>query len=195
MDSLLHLASDMWICIFTFLRLRNIISLTVVSKQMRIVSLLNENWYTISDTNKILYGFVCKIFESRSDVPYPFHKIKQMNSTNYCNKLRFGGYLKLFKIFPKNQKDYLKFYDHFPDYQYLCTPRIDHDKIFYEKTFKGIYNYHWRYDIIEPKSPHNITEIIMPNIIMFDCEILMKCFPQIEKLVLGNIKHVGYPEY
>jgi hypothetical protein len=60
-------------------RLRDIIKLMSVSKNLRRISLLEEIWYVITDTEEILYAFIRKIFQSTSNISYPYTKIRRMD--------------------------------------------------------------------------------------------------------------------
>jgi hypothetical protein len=80
----MNLPIDIYKHLFTLkkFRLRHIINFTMVSEQLREISLSEENWFIIMDTKKILYDFVRKIFQS-DYISYPFRKIRQMHPTDY----------------------------------------------------------------------------------------------------------------
>ena len=196
------LSSDTTTCIFQFLRLRDIIILTIVSKQLRQIALSKKYWYVISDTRKILYDFVRKILQSGipeshisnisniSNVLYPFNKIRKMNSIDDCHELCSP---ELLKIFPHSSQDCAKFYEYFANYQYLYVCEKNHVNI--NKSFKGIYvcqtHLYRKYYVLKTMLPqiNTITEFIAPGH-HFDCQTIIEWYPCIEKLNVANITAV-----
>jgi hypothetical protein len=59
------------------LRLRQLIRLTVISKQINCILLLEENWYIVMDTKRMLYNFIRRIFKV-SSVKCPKHTITEI---------------------------------------------------------------------------------------------------------------------
>jgi hypothetical protein len=148
---------------------------------MRKISLLNENWYIITDTKKVLYNFVRKIF--RSDVSYPVNKIRQMRSIDYCNVVYHDklSHSNILPIIPKKSQDIFTFYKYFTDYQYFYLDKIVES--INGKSFIGIYTgfrYHCSEFFKETSISHTITELIVPDI-NIDCEFLTK-YVALEKL-------------
>jgi hypothetical protein len=173
------------------LRLRDIINLTMVSKNLREIALSEEYWYTISDTRKILYDFIFKVYESKLKVSYPYNKIRRMNEVNYWHQFNGLNNSALLRIFFYNQMDLNKFYNCFTDYQYyyVCDEYIDT----FHKSLKGIHVYNilakpYNFDC---RACHTITEIIAPHTII-DAKSLTICYPQIKKLTVGSIVNVEY---
>jgi hypothetical protein len=190
----LSLTSDVWqyILAITKRRLRDIINLSLVSKNLHRIALLEENWYTISDTNEILYNFTNHVLHSVSKISYPVTKIKRMERLYNDNILDCP---ELLRMFPMKRKDFIKFYACFRDYQYLYMNKefdltlSDANTIFHNRSLKGIsflpsyylsaiFTVKLHTDIIKICA---MTEIIAPNII-FNCESLVTHCPQIEKL-------------
>jgi hypothetical protein len=106
-------------------RLRDIIKLTSISKDLRKISLLEENWYIITDTKKILYDFIHQIFLSASNISasnisasnisYPFSKIRRMDNICCDNILNFNGINRphLLPVIFDKCSDFHKFYECF----------------------------------------------------------------------------------
>jgi hypothetical protein len=185
-----HLPLDIYRHILSLiqLRLRDIINLSMVSKSLRTLALLEENWYIIMDTKKILYDFVRKIFQSDSGIAYPFFKIRQMHSTNYRDIFHFDGldYPDLLRIIPRNQVDLMKFYEYFADYQHsYVNEELSYDSFSpFKKSIHAISGQHI-YFILGQTAGYNVTEIFIPDN-HFDCVVLPYC-PQIEKLEVLDI--------
>jgi hypothetical protein len=128
--------AEIYILIFQWaaLRLRDIINLMTVSKHLYRISLLPDNWLIISDTKKILYDFVRRIFKSGS--LYPINKIQMMCTIDYSD---------LLPIMITKQEEFTQFYQHFTNYHYLyLTTTVDIKTVRNTNiVFKGIYIYHY----------------------------------------------------
>jgi hypothetical protein len=174
-------------CIFQFLRLRDIVTLIMVAKQLRRIALSKKYWYTISDTEKILYNFVRKILQSgipESTIP---------ESTIPESTIPLGS-PELLVIIPKSPEDCMKFYKYFTNYQYLYVDKKNHaTNISFIKSLKGIYIYiyrkclHNRCEILT--TMNTVTEFIAPGH-RFDCKDIIRWYPCIEKLNISNITTV-----
>jgi hypothetical protein len=195
------LPSDVLQYLFTLasFQLVDIINLSMVSQQLRRISLSEENWYTISDAVGILTRFMRRIYQS--NISYPVDKIQQMYQTDIID---WGSVPVLLEITFNNQTGFDTFYQHFPNYQYLYANERISIESFGKKSFKNIhmtthdlgsvYFDHRRFcDILTHRDMHcyvnAITEIIATEH-MLDCEFLAKYCPQIEKLVIRDLYHV-----
>jgi hypothetical protein len=195
----MSLPSDIYVHIFTLanFRLSDIINLTMVSKNLRQISLLEDNWHIIFDTKKVLYNFIRKVFQSGFSISYPFNKIQKIRT----------GHTKLLPIKIHQQADIIKFYEHFADYQYLYLSGrgpvnvCDKDSL---GELRGsdislcsiILIGPSGYPFIEPLSEKNmvnysITEIIVRNC-RVECQHILKYFPSLEKLEAGSFRKVEY---
>jgi hypothetical protein len=200
----LSLTSDVWqyILAITKRRLRDIINLSLVSKNLHRIALLEENWYAISDTNKVLYNFIKHVLHSASKISYPIIKIRRMERLYNDNILDCP---ELLRIFPMKRNDFIQFYACFRDYQYLYMDKAvdltpsDVDTIFHNRSLKGIFFLHCYYlssifalnlhtDIIRI---YAMTEIFAPNVII-NCKSLVTYCPQIEQLKAMEIYNTAY---
>jgi hypothetical protein len=205
----MNLPTDIYRHLFslTRFRLHDIIMLTMVSKKLRQMALLEENWYTISDTEQILIKFVYHMLQSKSWIShiYPLNKIQQMCTTDYRDKFIFDGldYPALFEIngYITPQFDLSKFYKCFTDYQYLYVDRDRRGQLIKSlrenKLFRGICNsnYESPFDNFEDCFPYtkiiqnNITEIIVSHQTI-SCRTILKFYPRLEKLTVCNLGHI-----
>jgi hypothetical protein len=171
-------------------RLRDIINLTVVSKRLRMISLKEQYWHVIIDTRKILYDFVRQVFTSTTS--YPSNRIQQMYSIDlfHCTN-------KILDIYILNQQNFVKFYNHFPDYQicHIGHPGLDIDNCHGSLKTVHILDLFSHIDVIAYLS-HNylvnnctITEIIMRHNTI-DCEFLIKNYPHLEKLEIYSLENI-----
>jgi hypothetical protein len=202
----MSLPTDIYMHIFTLthFRLSDMINLTMVSKNLRQISLLETYWYIIRDTKKVLYNFIRKILQSNvsvsvsASVSYPFSKIRQMHSTDFLDKFNLDifGHDGL-DIMINRQTDMINFYKYFTDYQYLhvyrngCRTLCDFTTLTTLRginIFSGVLSSANLFHQIPTK--HTITEILAPNS-MFDCNILLYC-PLIEKLEVGCLVDPQY---
>jgi hypothetical protein len=198
MNSLLPLDIYRYLPTVTHFRLRDIINLMTVSKNLHRVSLLEENWYVIADTKKILYNFIRRIFQSES-VPYPYNKIRRMYTIDYYDEIIYPEIPgNLLPIIPKRGRDMDKFYKYFTDYQYCHVNYNFNMPDHINKSFVGVYGDIAFYieffrtishqnNILKYTISH-ITEIFAPSNTI-DCVSLVKFFPQIEKLDVYNIQN------
>jgi hypothetical protein len=208
------LSSDILQYLFTSmkLRLRCIINLTMVSKKIRQISLLEENWYVISDSYKMLWIFVNKTLQwkSRFDVSYPLDKIKMMISdTHYLNNpigiINLTQHRDVFNfneinypetiIIPPRLICWRHFCEFFSNYQYFFMSEND-DRLW--KSFRGLCAPSMSTSAFNDKILHqkitnrcNITEIIASDCI-FDCKILAKYLPGLEKLEARAMYNTQY---
>jgi hypothetical protein len=186
------LLTDIYAHIFTLshFRLSDIINLSVVSNNLRQLSLRENNWYIICDTKKILYNFIRKIFRSGSNISYPFGKIKYMRSTNYRDRFNYDGldYPELLEIMIGSQADIIKFYEYFTDYEYLYVYGNNHVNLFDRKIARGVNMNIYRSGdpSIHKKiaSKHAITEIYAP-VYTIEC-IDLSYYPLLERLEANN---------
>jgi hypothetical protein len=183
-------------------RLLDIIKLSTVSKNLRLIAFSEENWYIISDMSGALINFINRIF--RSDISYPINKIRQMHIIECQDASHFNLHypnLLSFTFSPK-QEVLINFYEHFTNYQFLYIYNNMDTSLIYKKInvpLCGIYicglgiekEIFSRYPLLKeiPKK-NNITEIFAPHSVI-DCKLLVKYFPQIEKLEGHTI---WYPE-
>jgi hypothetical protein len=174
---------DVYMHIFTIkqIRLRDLINLSMVSRQLRRIALSEIMWHTVSDTKKVLYDFIRQVFKSSSNMSYP---IKKMCFTDYCDVFRYdeSEYPDLLPIKFYQESHAVMFYKYFPDYQYFylhggngCVS----DKI------KGLYIVSY-FLVRMPSIKCNITEIFAENSIV-DCE----CWPALEKLETYGIQNIS----
>jgi hypothetical protein len=183
---------DIYTYLFTIWRfhLRNLINLSSVSKNLRKISLSEENWYIISDTQKILSNFIRRIFQS--EVSYPVNKILRMHTS--CRDV-----FNILHFIPKNDETLIKFYKHFSNYQFLCMNgilnvtsfcnRSDITGVYINCLYLGIEVFRQCPTLEKIMLTNNITEIIAPNN-SIDCNDLIKCCPQIEKIDIYYIIHL-----
>ena len=122
------LPAEIYNIIVQKLQLRQMISLIGVSHHIQKLTLMENNWYTISDTRKLLHKFINQVVDYKS-VSYPHYKIESMinnkgpislpvdeceNESMINNK----GPISLPVDECENEKFY-DFYDYFHNYQYL----------------------------------------------------------------------------
>jgi hypothetical protein len=190
---MLSLPSDIYRYLFKHakFRLRDFIKLTAVSKKLRMISLKEQYWHTISDTDKILYDFTRHVLHSASDIPYPFNQIQKMRSADSD---------KILHIPITNQNNLIQFYERFPHYQVFHMDNILEGFIpYHQKLPKNIHILFLKFTAIESKylsldyyvNRCMITEIIMPSNYM-DCKIFMERYSQIEKLTIMAFENIEY---
>jgi hypothetical protein len=194
---MLSLPLDIYRYLFTCakFRLRNIISLTMVSKKLRTISLEEENWYIISDTEKVLYDFTHHIMHSTSNISYPFNQIQQMRSIDDLDSPD-----KILNIPITNQDNLIKFYKCFPYYQVFHMDNIclEFDSRCQE-SLEDIHILSLSFSYLAIKylslnylmNKYMITEIIMLHNCI-DCKILVKHYSQIEKLEILDLENVEH---
>jgi hypothetical protein len=176
---------DIHTYIYSFLRLRDIIVLMMVSHKQRQISLSEHHWYIVSDTKRVLYNFIRKILRSKTDIP--INHIRQFNDLSL-------DYPEALKIYVSDQLNLIKFYDCFANYQvlyaieYLDIKPLRH-RLFTSIHFGNISRFQYDMDIAVFSNMYTITEIIAPNYTC-DCAFLINFYSQIEKLVCRIILNV-----
>jgi hypothetical protein len=174
-------------------RLRDIINLMTVSKQLQAISLLEENWHIITDTKNILYDFIRKIYRSTS-ISYPINKIRQIRSTD-CIDMNYSELLRVATFDPARLT---KFYKYFSNYQslYFCDTK-DITTFCEQHLLTGIYIIFTGYSkeafelyLNHQKitTAHTITEICAPGDII-NCNFLIKYYPHITHLEVDLINN------
>jgi hypothetical protein len=199
MDNSLPLDLYKYLFALSRFRLHDILNLMTVSKNMYRVSLLEENWYIIMDTKKILYDFIRWIFKSESSkIAYPFSKIQQMHYADYRDIFQFDGldYTNPLLIIYNTEEDLITFYKYFPNYQYLYVNEINAGKTLDSITLRGIcmmYSYFDNQILDENLSmnqrTHTITEIFASNV-STDCNFLIKNYSLLDKLDINYIENI-----
>jgi hypothetical protein len=165
----------------------------MISKQLYRILLSKEYWYSISDTVQTLKKFVYQIIDSESITSYPISEIQQMYQIDTYDFWK--DYVTLFELRFNDPMRIVKFYEHFPNYQYLyMANKTINSKSYCKKSFKGIHLTGSRSDYLFSMIITNfdaVTEIIAKDILINYDRLVSHC-SRLEKLEIWGIYNVGH---
>jgi hypothetical protein len=184
--------------------LRDILKLMAVSKQLRQISLSEENWYTIIDMAHIMHAFIRHVTQHKimADIPYPFHRIQRMHFINRHYILFFESaiFYEFCIMWPDHRDKRAKFYECFPDYQYMYVCEKNDIEHFGLKSLKSLYinfsspqNEILEQNLFHDKIiiEHTITRIDALGMTV-DCNFLIKNYWKIELLAIDKIYNIEH---